>query len=54
MTTVRSKITGELMAARLDEAALSDEFEDIHQLVYHTGRFFNETTLAEARDRCAI
>jgi nicotinamide phosphoribosyltransferase len=51
LTTVRSKVTGELMAARLDGAPLNEEFEDIMQLVYHTGTLYNETTLDEIRAR---
>lgn len=54
MTTVRSKITGELMAARLDQGPLDVEFEDLHVLMYHTGKFFNKTTLVEARARAAV
>lgn len=49
LTTVRSKITGETMSARLDLGPLSDEFEDIMQLIYHTGQLYNEITLDEVR-----
>lgn len=51
LTTVRSKMTGELMPARLDLGALDSEFEDIMQLVYHTGVLYNETTLTDVRAR---
>ena len=51
LTTVRSKMTGELMAARLDQGALSEEFEDLHVLMYHTGKFYNRTKLDEVRAR---
>jgi len=51
LTTVRSRITGELMAARLDTGPLNSEFEDIMTLIYHTGTLYNETTLAEVRER---
>lgn len=51
LTTVRSKMTGELMTARLDQAPLNEEFEDIMQLVYHLGNLYNETTLDEIRQR---
>lgn len=51
LTTVRSRITGELMATRLDMGPLSSEFEDIMTLIYHTGTLYNETTLAEVRKR---
>jgi nicotinamide phosphoribosyltransferase len=51
LTTVRSRLTGELMAARLDTGPLSSEFEDIMQLIYHTGTLYNETTFAEVRER---
>jgi nicotinamide phosphoribosyltransferase len=53
LTLVRSKMTGELMTARLDQGPLNEEFEDVHQLVYHTGEFFNETALSEVRERSA-
>lgn len=51
LTLVRSKMTGELMSARLDLGPLDSDFEDAMQLVYHTGQLFNETTLAEVRAR---
>jgi len=51
LTTVRSRLTGELMAARLDTGPLDSDFEDIMQLVYHTGTLYNETTLAAVRQR---
>lgn len=54
MTTVRSRMTGELMAARLDEGPLSDEFEDLHVLMYHTGKVYNKTTVPEVRTRAAV
>lgn len=53
LTTVRSIMTGELMPARLDQGPINDEFEDIMQLVYHTGRLFNETTLDDVRERAS-
>lgn len=49
LTTVRSKITGEIMTARLDQGEISEEFEDIMQLSYHVGTLYNEITLDEAR-----
>ena len=51
LTLVRSKMTGELMTARLDKNSLNDEFEDVHRLVYHLGDLYNETTLDEVRTR---
>jgi nicotinamide phosphoribosyltransferase len=54
LTTVRSKVTGELMAARLDNGPLDSEWGDIMQLVYFKGQLFNETTLAEVRARAAV
>jgi nicotinamide phosphoribosyltransferase len=51
LTTVRSKMTGEFMTARLDQAPLNSEFEDIMQLVYYKGDLYNETTLVEIRAR---
>lgn len=53
MTTIQSKMTGELSAARLDLGPLDSDFEDQMVLVYHCGRLFNETTLEEIRARCA-
>ena len=53
MTTVRSRMTGELMAARLDTGPINEEFEDVHVLVYNCGKLYNETTLDEVRARCA-
>jgi nicotinamide phosphoribosyltransferase len=53
LTLVRSTMNNELMTARLDRGPLNEEFEDVMQLVYHTGKLFNETTLAEIRARVA-
>lgn len=52
LTLVRSKMNNELMTSRLDLAPLNNEFEDVHKLVYHLGKLYNETTLAEIRARC--
>lgn len=54
LTTVRSKITGELMAARLDQGPLDSEWEDIMQLVYYQGELYNEVTMDEIRGRLAL
>lgn len=54
LTLVRSKITSELMPARLDTGPLDSEWEDVMQLVYYKGQLFNETTLAEVRARAAV
>lgn len=51
LTLVRSQMTGELMTARLDQGPLNEEFEDVHKLVYYMGELYNETTLAEVRER---
>lgn len=48
MTLVRSRMTGELSKARLD-MPISDDFEDVHQLVYHTGKLYNEINLEQVR-----
>jgi nicotinamide phosphoribosyltransferase len=54
MTTVRNKVTGEFMAARLDNIEeLNEDLEDIMQLVYYYGDLYNETTLDEVRSRTA-
>lgn len=54
MTTVRNKVTGELSPARLDQGPLDDKFEDLHVLMYHTGKFYNQTNLVEVRERAAV
>lgn len=48
LTLTRHKVTGELGYGRVD-LGLEDDVEDIMQLVYHTGRLFNEITLDEVR-----
>lgn len=53
MTAVRSRVTGEIMAARLDLGMLNEELEDLHVLMYHTGTFYNKTSLDEVRARAA-
>lgn len=54
LTLVRSRMTGELMTARLDQAPLDSEFEDVHRLVYHTGILYNETILSDVRERASV
>lgn len=54
MTTVRSHMTGELSAARLDLGPLDEDFEDLHVLMYHTGKVYNKTNTAEVRERAAV
>lgn len=54
LTTVRSKMTGEFMAARLDQGPLDSEWEDVMQLVYYKGDLYNEVTLDEIRARLAL
>lgn len=54
MTAIRSKMTGEISAARLDQHELNEEFEDLHVLMYHTGTLYNFTKLAEVRERAAV
>lgn len=51
LTLARNKKSGELVTVRLDEGPLSNDLEDMHQLVYQNGKLFNETTLAEVRAR---
>jgi nicotinamide phosphoribosyltransferase len=50
MTLARNKNTGAFVAARLD-LPLDEDLEDVHVLVYHTGKLYNETTLDEVRMR---
>jgi nicotinamide phosphoribosyltransferase len=54
LTTVRSKMTGEYMAARLDQGPLDSEWEDVMQLVYYKGDLYNEVTLDEIRARLVV
>jgi nicotinamide phosphoribosyltransferase len=54
LTLVRSKMTGEYMTAGITPEGISDEFEDMMQVVYSNGTIFNKTTLAEVRSRCAL
>jgi len=54
LTLVKSRMTGELMAARLDNGPLDSEWEDLHKLVYHNGVLYNETNLADIRARAAV
>lgn len=54
MTLLRNKVTGETMPGRLDLDYVGEEYEDMHVLVYHTGKLYNETILDEVRSRCAI
>lgn len=53
LTLVRSKVTGELMPMRMDAGLINDEFEDMMQLVYHTGTLYNEVLLSDVRGRVA-
>lgn len=53
LTLVRSKVTGELITACIDRP-LSNEYEDVMQVVYCDGVIYNKTTLAEVRARCAL
>jgi nicotinamide phosphoribosyltransferase len=53
MTAARDKRNGEIVAARLDLGPLPDYLEDLHVLMYHTGRFYNKTTADEVRGRAA-
>lgn len=49
LTLAQSRMTGQLMTARLDAGPLNEEFEDVHVLVYHCGTLYNEITLDEVR-----
>jgi nicotinamide phosphoribosyltransferase len=52
LTLVKSRVTGELMTACIDNG-LDVEFEDVMQTVYQNGKILVETTLAEVRARAA-
>ena len=53
LTLVRSKVTNELMPVRLDLGPLSEEFEDLHRIVYYYGQLYNEVTMDEVREGVA-
>lgn len=52
LTLARSKMTGQLSTVRIDQG-MDSEFEDVMVTIYRNGEFFNFTTLAEVRARCA-
>lgn len=54
LTLVRSRLTGEHMTVRLDQYEINEEFEDVMVDIYDCGEFFNETTLAEIRERAKL
>lgn len=53
LTLVRSRMTGQLQTARIDNG-LDAEFEDVMVTVYDNGVLMNETTLDEVRARAAL
>lgn len=53
LTLARDKVTGELVVARLDQKPLDENLEDIMNLIYHTGKLYNETTLSQVRGRAS-
>jgi nicotinamide phosphoribosyltransferase len=53
LTLARNRDTGELKTMRLDQGAISAPWADIMQLNYHTGKLYNETTLAAVRERAS-
>ena len=54
LTLARSRMTGEVMTVRLDLAPLNEDFEDLHHLLYHIGTLYNETVLADVRERANV
>lgn len=54
LTLGRHKKTGELKTLRIDAGELTDDYEDVHVLVYHTGMLFNATSMGEMRERVAV
>lgn len=54
LTLVRDKNTGEMRPFRLEQEELTENLEDLHQLVYYYGRLFNETILSDVRERAAL
>lgn len=53
LTLARSRITGEVKTIRID-VEVGEEWEDMMVDIYDHGEFFNETTLKEVRERCAV
>ncbi len=53
ITLVRDKNTGKMSYFRLDTEKLPEHLEDMHKLVYHCGKLYNDTTLNEVRERAA-
>lgn len=53
LTLLRHRVTGELKVARLEQGYDEAVYEDVHVLMYHTGKFYNKTTLDEVRARAA-
>lgn len=53
LTLVKSKSTGQISTVRIDQGPLDEDLEDMHQIVYHLGTLYNETTLDEMRQRRA-
>ena len=54
LTLARNKNTGNLETVRIDINSLSEEYEDVMQLVYYKGTLYNETTLDEVRANANI
>ncbi len=54
LTLVRDKTTGQMRPFRLESEEMTENLEDMHQLVYHCGKLYNETTLDEVRTRAAL
>lgn len=54
LTLVRSRMTGEYMTVRIDQGDLDSEWEDVMVDLYDCGKFFNYTTLDEARSRTGL
>lgn len=49
MTLLRHLESGEYVTGRLDQGDIPVGYEDAHQLVYHYGKLYNETTLTQVR-----
>ena len=54
MTLLRHRVTGELVVARLEQGFDEAAFEDVHVQMYHTGTFYNKSTLDEVRARADV
>lgn len=54
MSTFRSRLTGEFIAARIDQGSLDDEWEDMMEVVFENGEILKRYTFDEVRANAAL